>query len=279
VFSDITERKEVEAAMRAAKEAAEAANLAKSRFLATMSHEIRTPMNGMLGMAQLLMESPVSDQDRRDYARTIYDSGQSLLSILNGILDLSKAEAGKIELEDIDFAPAQVMQEVRALFAESAHAKGIALEMAWGDTATWRYRGDPGRLRQILSNLVNNAIKFSSGGAVHVRGEEAGATADEALLCFYVADRGIGIPQAHRHLLFLPFSQGDASITRRFGGTGLGLAIAQRLVRLMGGDIGVESTQGMGSTFWFTVRMAPVAADAASRLAATDTAPSPAPTA
>ena len=255
VTRDMTARRRVEEDLRLAKEAAEAANRAKSQFLATMSHEIRTPMNGVLGMAQLLMDKGVGAEDRIEYARIIYDSGRSLLAILNDILDFSKVEAGKIEIERVVFAPAQVLGEIGDLFAESARQKGIALDVAWRGGPAQRYRGDPMRLHQILSNLVGNGIKFSDGGRIGLYAEEAGRADGEALLCFYVDDQGMGIAPERAHLLFQPFSQLDTDISRRFGGTGLGLAIAQSLVRLMGGEIGVESSVGKGSTFWFTVRV------------------------
>ncbi len=246
---------EQEKSLRDALQAAEAANTAKSAFLATMSHEIRTPMNGVLGMAQLLMDEDVSKEDRIDFSRTIYNSGNTLLTILNDILDLSKVEAGKVEIEQVVFSPAQLLHEIDDLFSKSSRAKGIVLESTWRNDPARRYLGDSTRLRQVLSNLVSNAIKFSDGGRIEVWGEEIGGTATDAQLSFHVKDQGPGIPPERKHLLFQPFSQLDATVTRRFGGTGLGLAIARGLVNRMGGEIGVESTQGSGSTFWFNVRV------------------------
>ena len=246
---------EREVSLRDALQAAEAANRAKSAFLATMSHEIRTPLNGVLGMAQMLLDPDVSQADRIDFARTIYNSGRTLLAILNDILDLSKVEAGKLEIEQVVFSPAQLMHEISALFAEMAKRKGLALRAAWNGNPEQRYLGDPTRLRQVLSNLVSNAIKFSDAGCVEVWGEETTGANGMALLSFHVVDQGMGGSPERQHLLFQPFSQLDSSVTRRFGGTGLGLAIAQGLVNRMGGEIGVQSVEGEGAEFWFTVRV------------------------
>jgi PAS domain S-box-containing protein len=253
IGTDISARKDAEARLVAARQAAEAANIAKSRFLATMSHEIRTPMNGILGMAQLLMMPEMSEAERRDYARTILNSGQSLLNLLNDILDYSKVEAGKLELEQVVFNPGQLVREVHALFAETAQTKGLQLEANWqGEAAT--YLADAHRLRQMLSNLIGNALKFTAYGQVRIEAAEIERDGQVAVLEFAVCDTGMGIPAEQQALLFQPFSQADSSTTRQFGGTGLGLSIVRNLARLMGGEVGVTSQPGQGSRFWFRIR-------------------------
>ena len=269
---DITELKQMQTALeitnaelRERTEQAEAANLAKSRFLATMSHEIRTPMNGILGMSQLLLTPELNEAERQDYTRVILNSGQTLLTLLNDILDLSKIEAGRVELESLVFRPEQLIREVAALFAEQASAKGLKVEVAWSGSGNVRYRADPVRLRQMMSNLVGNALKFTARGFIRIEGRQADVVANEALLEFSVTDSGIGIPEAQQALLFKRFSQADASTTREYGGTGLGLSIVRDLAKLMGGDAGVDSQAGQGSTFWFRIRAERVKDDDESR--------------
>jgi PAS domain S-box-containing protein len=251
---DVTERRRAEQAMIDARDAATAASRAKSDFLAMMSHEIRTPMNGIIGMAQLLEMTPQSPE-QREYIATIRHSSQALLGILNDILDYSKIEARKLKLERIGFDPHLLVGEVEALFQPNAAEHGIRFNCSVAPDVPHALVGDPTRLRQILLNLVGNAFKFTTQGAirVHLRaGEQAGGKV--GLHCS-VHDTGIGIAPDKRRHIFTPFEQADMSTTRRYGGTGLGLAICRMLCELMEGSIGVESEEGVGSEFWFAVKL------------------------
>ncbi len=255
VASDITPLKIVERELLSAKEAAEAASVSKSQFLANMSHEIRTPMNGVLGLAALLRQTPLSPKQQR-LTDTIVRSGNSLLDIINDILDFSKIEAGKLELEHTDFHLRILVDDVLELFAAPAHQKHLELIADVADSVPAFVKGDPARLRQILINLIGNAIKFTTQGEVVASIVTVADGEGQSVLCFSVKDTGVGITPDALRSIFQPFSQADGSTTRKYGGTGLGLAIAKELVAFMGGEIWAESQMGSGATFFFTVHLA-----------------------
>jgi signal transduction histidine kinase len=246
-FAMEEKNKELEVALASAREATEL----KSQFLANMSHEIRTPMNGVIGMLSLLLETPPLTSEQQDFAVTARDSAHALLTIINDILDFSKIVAGKLTFERVDFDPADVVRGVCRLLGDGAKSKGLEFVCGISEPLPRRVLGDPMRLRQVLMNLVGNAIKFTEKGRVDLQVTVEAESEDSVSLRFGVTDTGIGIPEETLRRIFEPFAQADGSTARKYGGTGLGLSISKQLISSMDGELRVESAPGLGSTFWF----------------------------
>lgn len=248
-------RKLMEQSARAAREA-QAAARDKSDFLAMISHEIRTPLNGIIGMTSVLLTKHLGAQER-DCVETIRSSGEALLAVIDDLLDFSKVEAGRLELESVDFQPLEAIHQAMQIIKGAAASKSLSLKLNIDRSFPITVRGDMIRLRQVLLNLLSNAIKFTNKGVISIKAQTLSASADGYELRFAVKDHGIGIPEEQQKKLFQPFTQASASTARKYGGTGLGLAISKQIVELMGGRIGVESNPGHGSTFWFIVKLLP----------------------
>ena len=262
VVRDVTERKEFEFKLARAKDQAEAANRAKTEFLTNISHEIRTPMTAILGFTDLLASPDLSPEEQRDYVETVARNGRSLLRLINEILDLSKIEAGKMSIECVDCPVRQFVDDVVAAVRVRAQEKGLSLEVDYDGLLRPTIHTDPARLRQILLNLLGNAVKFTEQGGVRMSVRSLEPRQGSAQVQFAISDTGIGIAPEQLGELFQPFTQADSSTTRRFGGTGLGLAISRRLAKVLGGDIEVTSELGRGSTFTLTVSSAPACSSA-----------------
>jgi PAS domain S-box-containing protein len=257
VSHDISEQKLMQRALELERDRAEAATIAKSQFLANMSHEIRTPMNGVIGLTELTLETDLDD-NQRDYLNAVRNSALSLMDLLNDVLDFSKIEAGKLDTESVDFSLKSMMNECRTFFSARAQKKGVHFECEVPTDLPEPFRGDPNRLRQVLNNLCDNALKFTSDGSVRLAVHCQALDDAHYEVRFSVVDTGIGISDGQKQAVFEAFNQGDASTTRQYGGTGLGLAICARLVELMGGRIWLDSSPGQGTSFFFTVRLGKV---------------------